>query len=49
MFFKIITGTTGLLTALIPARMGSGVVTHVLLKKRFSKGNTPKVEPSSLC
>ena len=27
MFFKIITGTTGLLTALIPARMGSGVVT----------------------
>ncbi|KAM0039000.1 hypothetical protein Hdeb2414_s0012g00377051 [Helianthus debilis subsp. tardiflorus] len=27
MFFKIITGTTGLLTAPIPARMGSGVVT----------------------
>ncbi|KAJ0510685.1 hypothetical protein HanIR_Chr11g0543571 [Helianthus annuus] len=29
MFFKIITGTTGLLTAPIPARMGSGVVTPV--------------------
>ena len=28
MFFKIITGTTGLLTAPIPARMGSGVVTE---------------------
>ncbi|KAM0065905.1 hypothetical protein Hdeb2414_s0002g00042791 [Helianthus debilis subsp. tardiflorus] len=28
MFFKIITGTTGLLTAPIPARMGSGVVTN---------------------
>ncbi|KAJ0492489.1 hypothetical protein HanIR_Chr12g0575491 [Helianthus annuus] len=27
MFFKIITGTIGLLTAPIPARIGSGVVT----------------------